>query len=82
MVLTSCIDLKYSRCSNLNSFFKPFPKFYFAIVFPNMRNEINSNSEKCLIGRLSTLIFRLNHKNSDKIIAGTAEAERIQVLQN
>ena len=49
-----------------------------------MRNEINSIFRKVLekIGPSSTLIFRLNHKNSGNIIDGTVEAERKQVLQN
>ena len=49
-----------------------------------MRNEINSIFRKVLekIGQSSTLIFRLNHKNSDNVIDETVEAERKQVLQN
>ena len=41
-------------------------------------------SKKCLkkLGRLSTLIFLLNHKHSDNIIDGIVEAERKQVLEN
>ena len=48
-----------------------------------MGNEINSFFRKILekIGPLSTLIFPLNHKNSDKIIGVEAvEAEQKQVL--
>ena len=49
-----------------------------------MGDEINSFFRKMLekMGRLSTLIFLLNHKNSDNIIGGSVEIERKQVLQN
>ena len=49
-----------------------------------MGNENNSLFRKVIekIGRLSTLIFLLNHKTSDNIIDGTVQAERKQVLQN
>ena len=46
--------------------------------------KLTAVSGKCLkkIGRLSALIFRSNHKNSDNIIDLTVEAELKQVLQN
>ena len=48
-----------------------------------MDTKLTSFSEKCLkkIGRLSTVIFLLNHKNSNNIIDGTVEAAWKQVFQ-
>ena len=45
-----------------------------------MGNEINSFFRKELekVGRLSTFMFQLNHKNQDNIIGGTVGAERKQ----
>ena len=76
--------LKYSRCSKLNSFFKPFQDFISPFSFIIWETKLTPFSEKCLkkIVRLSTLIFLLNRKNLDNVIGATVETEQKQVLQD
>ena len=47
-----------------------------------MVNEINSFFRTSIVGRLSTFMFQLNHKNSDNIIGGTIGAERKQTVDS
>ena len=71
------IDINQSLI-DIDDFSKSFQDFISPFSFIIRETKLTPFSEKSLkkIYRLSTLIFLLNHKNSDNIINGTVEAER------